>query len=276
MTIVVDEAQTLRQLTDNRYAQASFCWQYLMKNKEIKVNGAKVGRDMPLKAGDVVTYFLTEKQRNKSAFSLLFEDEQVCIIDKESGVNAEAVYAELSRRGEYYFLHRLDRNTCGLMVFAKTPAAEQTLLAAFRERKVEKSYRCLCFGIPVAETAVLTAYLKKDDKSARVTVYDTPVKGTEKIVTEYCMLGREVFEGEQIALLDVTLHTGKTHQIRAHLAHIGCPIVGDMKYGDSAKNRLMRAERQRLVAKRLRFFLQGELSYLNGKEFCSRFDVETI
>ena len=274
MTFTVQETTTLKEFTDNHYAQASFCWQYLLKNKEIKVNGVKVGKDILLQAGDTVAYFLTAKQREKRAFYIVFEDENVCIIDKESGVNSEAVFAELLRQGEYYFIHRLDRNTRGLMAFAKTKNAEESLLATFKDRKVEKEYECVCFGAPKTKSAVLTAYLKKNEKSSTVQVFDLPIKGAETIVTEYCVQESWVQEGEKLSRLKVVLHTGKTHQIRAHLAHIGCPIVGDMKYGDSAKNKTFKAERQRLVAKNLRLFTEGDLAYLSDKTFTSKFDVK--
>ena len=117
---------------------------------------------------------------------------------------------------------------------------------------------------------MLTAYLKKDAERSRVRVYDNPVRGAEKIVTEY----RVIETDGEFTKVEITLHTGKTHQIRAHLAHIGHSIVGDMKYGDALCNKSLNASRQRLVAKFLSFSLQGELAYLNGKRFASRFRVE--
>ena len=96
-----------------------------------------------------------------------------------------------------------------------------------------------------------------------------PRSGAEKIVTEYRVLEKI----DEFARVEVTLHTGKTHQIRAHLAHIGCPIVGDMKYGNTAVNKGKNVTRQFLVAKYLQFLLQGELTYLNEKQWVSRFEV---
>ena len=274
MTFIVREDGTLKAFTDNHYAQASFCWQYLLKNKEIKVNGVKVGKDMPVKKGDEVTYFLTAKQREKIAYYILYEDENFLILDKENGVNAEAVYADLCRKGEFYFIHRLDRNTQGLMAFAKTRKAEETLLAAFRDRRVEKEYECVCIGVPNPRESVLTAYLKKQEQASLVKIFDAPVAGAEKIVTEYAVQETFLLLDEKASLVKVVLHTGKTHQIRAHMAHIGTPILGDMKYGNAEKNRSCKLERQRLVAKKLRLDLKGEFAYMGDKVFCSQFSAK--
>ncbi len=272
LELIVEERARLKEFTENHYAQASFFWAQLIKNKEIKVNGKKVGEDVLLEKGDRVTYYLTPKQAEKPAFYEVYEDESVLIVDKESGVNSEAVYAELVRSGEYYFVHRLDRNTSGLLAFAKTPAAFKSLLAAFKDRRVEKIYHALCFGCPKKQEETLTAYLKKDGEKASVRIFGTPVSGSERIVTAYRVLATQA----EKCLLEVTLHTGKTHQIRAHLAYEGLPIVGDMKYGNTQKNRALGISRQRLVAKSLRFVLDGEFAYLNEQCFFSRFSAELV
>ena len=270
LQLISDKAQSLKEFTENNYAQAAFFWNILLKNKDIRVNGVRVGADMFLRAGDTVCYYLTAKQAEKVAFYPVYEDENVLIIDKESGVNSEAVFAALVRERACYFIHRLDRNTKGLMVFALNARAEKALLSAFKEKRVEKRYHALCFGLFAKSDEVLTGYLKKDRDRALVKVFDKPVLGAEKIVTEYRVLDKK----DGLTRVEVVLHTGKTHQIRAHLAHIGCPIVGDMKYGNSAKNKELKTSRQCLVAKRLRFDLDGEFAYLNTKEFCSRFKAE--
>lgn len=274
LKLIAETSQNLKQFTDEHYAQASFFWTYLLKNKEIRVNGQRVQTDVKLQAGDEVSYYLTPKQEQKPAFYTVYEDAQIHIIDKESGVNAEAVFAALSRTGEYYFIHRIDRNTMGLMVFAKTRTAEQELLAAFKARQVQKTYHALCFGTFPKPADTLTAYLKKDGARASVSVFDTPQKGAEKIVTEYHVLESAQYASQTTTKAEIILHTGKTHQIRAHTAHIGCPIVGDMKYGDNAKNKAVKCSRQCLVAKRISFAFSGELAYLNGKVWRSQFQAE--
>ena len=269
LTLIVDTAQSLKEFTENNYAQASFYWSYLLKNKEIKVNGKKVGENIPLSVGDTVSYYLSKKQEEKPAFYPVYQDENILIIDKESGVNAEAVYAELCRIcGDN--CHRLDRNTRGLMAFALNENTEQALLVAFKERRVTKKYHALCFGAFTSEHAVLKAYLKKNEDRATVKIFDTPINGAEEIVTEYKVLHTD---GETTKV-EITLHTGKTHQIRAHLAHIGHSIVGDMKYGDTTQNKAKNLARQCLIAKELAFQFSGALDYLNGKTFLSKFDLD--
>ena len=129
--------------------------------------------------------------------------------------------------------------------------------------------KVFCFGAFSKRHEVCTAYLKKDEKRAVVKIFDKPVSGAEEIVTEYSVLQSD---GET-TLVEVVLHTGKTHQIRAHLAHLGCPIVGDMKYGISEKNKEKQTARQCLVAKRLSFSMSGEWAYLSEKVWTSRFDA---
>ncbi len=270
LQLIAEEKQSLKEFTENNYAQASFFWETLLRNREIKVNGKRVATDLLLNAGDEVCYYLKPKQAEKPAFYKVYEDDNFLVADKESGVNSEAVYAALQREGECYFVHRLDRNTQGLLLFAKTKKAEESLLQAFKDRKVEKRYHALCFGKFPKEGEVLTAYLKKDAGKSQVRVFDKPVGGGEKIITEYKTLAVT----EETTKVEVTLHTGKTHQIRAHLAYVGCPLVGDMKYGITAKNKAFKRIRQCLVAKYLRLELSGEFSYINGWEWTSRFEVE--
>lgn len=263
---VVSEETTLKKFTDNVCAQASFYWNALCGKKDIRVNGVKTGKDMPLFVGDEVCYYLTPAQENRQAFSVVYEDGEVLVADKESGVNSEAVFSELCERGEYYFIHRLDRNTAGLMIFGRTKAAEKALLDAFKNRKVQKIYEALVVGRLPKKHDVLTAYLKKNEKTSTVFLSDRPVG--EKVITEYESLS---FDGE-CSLVRITLHTGKTHQIRAHMAYIGHPVVGDEKYGDGAFNHAHKVARQRLVAKKLTV-LSEELPEIQGKSFVSRFEA---
>ena len=146
LQLISDKTQSLKEFTENNYAQAAFFWHQLLKTKDIKVNGKRVVSDTTIYKGDVVSYYLTAKQAEKPAFYTVYEDDNILIVDKESGVNSEAVFAALARGRECYFIHRLDRNTKGLLAFALNVKAEEALLAAFKDRAAEKKYHALCFG----------------------------------------------------------------------------------------------------------------------------------
>ncbi len=267
----VNENSTLKDFTDATYPQGSFAYNALIKKGDIRVNGVKQRANCAVSAGDEVVYYTTPAQEAKPSHTLVYEDENVYIADKLSGVSSEALFCELKEKG-CLPVHRLDRNTCGLIVLAKSEAAQTELLTAFKERAVEKVYLCLAKNAFKAESGVLTAYASKNADSGTVRVYDKPAEGRVKMVTEYEL---QKTYGDY-AFVKVTLHTGKTHQIRAHLAHIGCPVLGDTKYGDFTLNKKYGLTRQVLIAHRLLFNLNGDLSYLNGKIFTSGFSAESF
>ncbi|HBN13304.1 MAG TPA: hypothetical protein DD415_06785 [Clostridiales bacterium] len=269
-SFVVKEKCNLKQFTDFVYPQGAFCLAALLRGKDIKVNGARIGKNVTLNAGDEVTYYTSPRQEQMPSHTVVYEDENVLIADKFQGVTAEGLCAELCALGEFYPVHRLDRNTGGLIAFAKNKTAEAQLLEAFKERKVNKIYLAVCKNAFKNKTGTLTAYLVKNEAESRVKVFSSPKSGGARIITEYEVLS----ERGDTALVKITLHTGKTHQIRAHMAYIGCPVVGDGKYGDDALNKKYSAGRQRLIAKYLTFNLDGGLSYLNGKEFKSNLDPD--
>lgn len=262
----VTENSTLRDFTDSTFPQGSFFFNALIKKGDIRVNGVKQRANCAVAAGDEVVYYTTPAQEEKPSHTPVYEDENIYIADKLQGVSSEALFCELESRG-CLPVHRLDRNTCGLIVLAKTGQAQAELLEAFKECGVEKIYLCFAKNAFRAESGVLTAYASKDAESGRVRVYDRPADGRVKMVTEYAV---QKAYGDY-ALVKVTLHTGKTHQIRAHLAHIGCPVLGDTKYGDGVLNKKYRATRQILVAKSLCLHSRGVLGYLDGKTFTSSF-----
>lgn len=264
------ERVALRDFTDSVYPQGSFAFSRLLRDREIRVNGQKTGKNVMLAPGDEVVYFTTPKEESRAFFDAVYEDENIFVADKYGGVNSEALFYCLSEKTDARFIHRLDRNTRGVICFAKNAAAEEALLAAFRERRAEKIYEAVCFHPFSRPSAVLTAYLKKDAGAAHVAVFSRPREGAEKIVTEY--FGAE--NRGELARVCIRLHSGKTHQIRAHMAFCGHPVAGDEKYGDETLNKKYRVKRQILVAKRLSFTFEGALSYLNGKEFVSSFSAQ--
>lgn len=274
-TFTCTQPQTLRDFTDANFPQGSFCFARLLRAKDIKVNGVRVNKNIALKSGDEIVFYTTEKQESMPTHGKVYEDENVYIADKFSGVSSEGLCAELNTYGTFYPVHRLDRNTCGLLVYAKNREAESSLISAFKDHGVQKTYSAICKNNFTVDKQILTAYLVKDEKGALVKVFDRPREGAQKIITEYAV---EQKSGD-IALVSIVLHTGRTHQIRAHFAHIGCPVLGDNKYGDEALNGKYNITRQCLLARRVEFStLSGNLSYLNGVvvESAQRLELQSV
>lgn len=257
----------MKSFTGAVYPQGSFCLAALLRDKDIKVNGVRTGRNVQLKKGDEVIYYTTPKQEAMPSHYAVYEDNNVYVADKLSGVETEGLLRELCGKGEFYAVHRLDRNTQGIIIFAKNKQAEEELIAVFRDRGCRKTYLAKCKDNFKKQSGVLTAYLKKDAEKSEVKIYDEPRKGAAEIVTEY----RVISSADGIAEVEIVLHTGRTHQIRAHMAHIGCPVLGDEKYGDKAMNNKFGLKRQRLVSKSLQTDADGIIGYLKGRAFQSRF-----
>ena len=166
--------------------------------------------------------------------------------------------------------NRLDRNTSGIVVAGKSLAGLQTMSRLLQDRMVRKYYRCIVKGI-MKGSSRLQGYLIKDHAANKVRISEKPVDGGDKrIETEYTVLRSE----NGLSMLEVHLITGRSHQIRAHLASIGHPILGDTKYGDERLNRIYRdscgIRSQMLHAYRLEFpKLEGDLAYLSERTFCA-------
>ncbi len=262
-------------------APNSFVYKMLRK-KNITLNGKKADGTEKLIGGDVVKLFLSDETFEKftgkeevaaayehlkglRALPVVYEDEDVLIVNKPSGMLSqkakptdvsanEHIISYLIEKGELTeemmrtfkpsVCNRLDRNTSGLLVAGKTLKGLQEMSQALKERTVQKYYRCIVKG-EVQENSYIKGWLLKDERSNKVTIYaDRPQIGTEEtflpIETEY--VPHQVKHG--YSELEVHLITGRSHQIRAHLASIGHPIVGDVKYGDKNVNERFRKELQ--------------------------------
>ena len=276
--LIVDKKYNNKKL--NMFLQSSFPMLSLnlffktLRKKDIKVNGKRVNENITLFEGDEILIYIPDELL-EIKLNVFYEDENILIIDKPAEIEVTGDKSLTSLIHKKYancgFLpmpcHRLDRNTTGLILFAKNQESLDILSDKFKKHEIEKHYLALVYGVPKKRSETLTAYLFKDSKKSLVYISDTPKKGYSKIITSYSVLEKK---DNGTCLLDVEIETGKTHQIRAHLAYIGHPIIGDGKYGNYSLNKALGYSIQQLRSYILKFNFSGDngiLDYLNGKEF---------
>lgn len=250
-----------------------------LRNKDIKVNGTRTKEDIILNQNDSIEIYLPnnfpEQNTQKPDLPIVFEDDNILIINKPQGIAVHA--GDKEKSGDYQptliellqqtsrnlqLCHRIDRNTGGLVLLAKNRTALEEILNAIENHLIKKFYRCIVYGTPNPRKATLTNYLSKNSRMSQVFIHATREKGDLTAITTYNTLKTT---GE-LSLLEVSIATGRMHQIRAQLAHIGCPILGDGKYGNTAVNRKFKVKIQQLFAFKLEFNFPAEskLSYLSG------------
>ena len=236
----------------------------LIRKKDVKVNGRRTGKDEIVETGDEISVYaeITDERAEKT----IYEDENILVSVKPKGITSEDFYELIKKKNAHArFIHRLDRNTDGIMIFALNDTAESELLKGFRNRTFKKYYITKAAGTFEKNEGALTAYLIKNAEKAEVKIFDEPTKNAEKIITKYKVLSKR----DGFSILEIELVTGKTHQIRAHLSHVGHPIIGDGKYGYKSINDRFKEKSQVLTAYKMQLFFDKEspLYYLDGKTF---------
>ena len=295
-----DSGQRLDKFLTKRFKNMpqSLMYKYI-RTKYIKLNGKKCEISSRLAEGDILTLYIKdeffEEQPDEYDFlkapvklDIIYEDENIMLLNKKPGliVHPDETYHfdsliarvqhYLYEKGEYEpkkensfapaLVNRIDRNTGGIVIAAKNAETLRIMNQKVKDRELEKLYLCIAVGILEKKSDLLTGYLEKNEKQNRVYISKKPTENAKTIKTKYKVLA----EKNNFSLVEVDLLTGRTHQIRAHLASIGHPLLGDGKYGKNEINRKMGYKWQALYSYKLSFKFTtdgGILEYLNGKTF---------
>ncbi|MBR4013360.1 MAG: RluA family pseudouridine synthase, partial [Clostridia bacterium] len=271
-----------------------------IRTKKIKVNRKRTEQSYVLCEGDEIQLFIRDEffdnpEKDDGALSrivpklnIVYEDDNIMLLNKRPGVLVHEdddggentlimhIKAYLYGKGEYSpdkeqsfapsLCNRIDRNTGGIVIAAKNAEALRDMNAKIKAGEIRKHYICLVHGVPPKQKDVIRGYLRKDSRNNTVEVRDKYFDGAKEIVTGYTVLERRGKE----TLVEIELFTGRTHQIRAHMAHIGCSLVGDGKYGINKDDRQRGFKYQALYSYKLIFpktDAENSLSYLEGREF---------
>lgn len=252
-------------LAELPYTTKGMLYKYLRQNK-IKLNDKKAPLNTRLTCGDEVKLWLPNEGNGMFApppnqkLCVLFEDDELLCVYKPAGISSISeigrnsffalVQTYLEGKTTYAALcHRLDTGTSGVILVAKTKRMYEFVSRLFREHRIQKTYYGVCMGQVLPANGKFEGYLKKNAHTSTVSLHSTPSQGAKQVSLTY----NTIKESGQFSLLEITPHTGRTHQIRAQFSAAGHPLLGDSKYGDNKLNRLMRCRYQCLCAWQITF-----------------------
>lgn len=277
---------------------SSLMFKYI-RTKRIKINGKRGEISTRLNVGDVVSayindeFFVEVKPKYSfltapAAVDVVYEDENILLVDKKQGVLVhpdkneytntliDRIQHYLYKKGEYdpanensfapALANRIDRNTGGIVIAAKNAESLRILCDKIKYREMDKRYLAVIHGVPKKKSDTLEGFLEKNENKNQVYLKTNKTDAAKTIKTKYRVLESK----NNLSLVEIELLTGRTHQIRAHMASIGHPLLGEGKYNKSKDDRKMGFDKQALYSYSLKFDFKtdgGILNYLNGKRF---------
>lgn len=244
-----------------------------LKKKDILINDKRISKDCIIHENDIIKLYIIDSLLYPNYnIPIVYEDSNIIVFNKPKGLEVTGTeslttYVHKTYNSNFMPCHRLDRNTLGLVLFSKNDTVNTILTEKFKNHEIEKHYIAKVYGMLPKKNDTLIHYLFKDTKKSIVYISDKCKPGYKKIITSYNVLSYD--KEENSSVLDINLKTGRTHQIRAHLAYIGHPIIGDGKYGNNLINKKFNQKTQLLYSYYLKFNFNsysGILDYLNNKE----------
>lgn len=235
----------------------------ILRNKDVKINEKRVKDNTDVYAGDEITIFYNEEMLLGKEIPFIYQDDNIAIVNKPSGIEIEGQDG-LGKILNLIPVHRLDRNTTGLIIFAKNEMAEKQITDAIKNHKITKKYLAQVVGSTSFKNYLMKAYLQKNSKESFVKIFNNKVKNSLEIQTIF----NTIKSSPSSSIVECELITGRTHQIRATLSHLGHPIIGDGKYGKNEDNKKFKQNRQMLHCYYIKLNgLNKNLAYLNNMEF---------
>lgn len=257
----------------------------LFRLKDIKINGIRQKEDILVKQNDVIEIYCTDNilLGLPSHIDYYYEDENILVAYKPKGIechnpgsksNFEYAVKQDKNNDNIKVCHRLDTNTEGLVIFSKNVISHNEILNGFKNSAINKSYITFVYGKMPKNHDILQGYIIKNKADGYSKIVDKQLPNSSKVITEYSVI--EYIPKLNVSILDIKLHTGKTHQIRAHMKYLNTPVIGDSKYSTNEINKKFGYKSQMLYSYKYSFEFSktSTLAYLN--DICISFDINPV
>lgn len=272
IVFIANERDKVLNLVSKNIPEISFAYaNKLLRQKDIRVDNVKQSENVSVEYGSEIAVFVPDEvlEKGQVKTDVVYSDDKLLVVFKPKGIEVASegvnlldnIRKELNNKS-IFALNRLDRNTEGLVLFAYGKENYNLLKGSMKKGEITKVYMAEVVGLPKWNELTAVNYLQKDDEKSEVKIFDSPVKNSVKIESSFRVLNRST---GGTSLLEIEIKNGKTHQIRAQLAHLKFAIVGDGKYGKNLDNKKFKAKTQKLTAISLKFnFKDEKLKYLNN------------